>query len=62
MTRGLRPETRNGRLVLGSLADRDVAEINRMLVDRGIPVTRIEERKKTLEDMFLEMTGRERSL
>ena len=62
MTRGLRPETRDGRLVLGSLADRDVAEINRMLVDRGIPVTRIEERKKTLEDMFLEMTGRERSL
>jgi ABC-2 type transport system ATP-binding protein len=61
-TRGLRPELREGRLVLGPLADRDVAEINRLLVARGIPVTRIEERKKTLEEMFLELTGRERSL
>jgi ABC-2 type transport system ATP-binding protein len=51
-----------GRLVFGPLADREVAEINRLLVSRGIPVTRIEERRRSLEDIFLDLTGRERSL
>jgi ABC-2 type transport system ATP-binding protein len=39
-----------------------VAEINRLLVARDIPVTRIEEHRRSLEDIFLELTGRERSL
>lgn len=59
---GYRPVPSGGRLVFGPLADREVAEINRLLVARDIPVTRIEERRRSLEDIFLELTGRERSL
>ena len=59
---GYRPALSGGRLVFGPLADREVAEINRLLVARDIPVTRIEERRRSLEDIFLELTGRERSL
>jgi ABC-2 type transport system ATP-binding protein len=59
---GYRPVPGGGRLVFGPLADREVAEINRLLVARDIPVTRIEERRRSLEDIFLELTGRERSL
>lgn len=44
------------------LEDRAVAEINKRLVSRDIPVIRIEERKKNLEDIFLALTGKERSL
>jgi ABC-2 type transport system ATP-binding protein len=59
---GFRPAATGGKLVFGPLADREVAEINRLLVSRGIPVTRIEERRRSLEDIFLDLTGRERSL
>jgi len=59
---GYRPVAAGGRLVFGPLADREVAAINRLLVSRDIPVIRIEERRRSLEDMFLDLTGRERSL
>jgi lantibiotic transport system ATP-binding protein len=39
-----------------------VSEINSILVHSGLPVYRLEEVKKTLEDIFLELTGTEGSL
>lgn len=59
---GYRPVESGGWLTFDHLPDREVAEINRLLVTRDIPVTRIEERRRSLEDLFLELTGRERSL
>ncbi|MNE88504.1 hypothetical protein D3C80_1858180 [compost metagenome] len=50
------------RLKFDNMEDLEVAEMNRLLVDHKIPVTRIEEQKKSLEDIFLELTGKERSL
>ncbi|MCY7486206.1 MULTISPECIES: ABC transporter ATP-binding protein [Paenibacillus] len=44
------------------MSDQQVARLNKELVLSGIDVLRIEERKRTLEDIFLELTGRERSL
>ncbi|SDE43691.1 ABC-2 type transport system ATP-binding protein [Paenibacillus sp. UNCCL117] len=62
ITQGFSPVQSGGRLEFHDLEDTDVAEMNRLLVSRSIPVTRIEERKKNLEDIFLELTGKERSL
>ncbi|MDT8974675.1 ABC transporter ATP-binding protein [Paenibacillus sp. chi10] len=44
------------------MSDQQVARLNKELVLSGIDVLRIEERKRTLEDIFLELTGREKSL
>lgn len=62
LTQGYSPVQSGSRLELDHLGDTDVAEINRLLVTHDISVTRIEERKKNLEDIFLELTGKERSL
>ncbi|MFD7523266.1 ABC transporter ATP-binding protein [Paenibacillus chitinolyticus] len=61
-TQGYRPTQSGGRLELSNIQDSEVAEMNRMLVEHQIAVTRIEEQKKSLEDIFLELTGKERSL
>lgn len=62
LTQGYSLTKCGSRLEFDNLADREVAEINRLLVEHYIPVTRIEEQKKSLEDIFLELTGKERSL
>lgn len=62
ITQGFSPIQSGDRLEFHYLEDKDIAEINRLLVTRDIPVSRIEERKKNLEDIFLELTGKERSL
>ncbi|WP_019423100.1 ABC transporter ATP-binding protein [Paenibacillus sp. OSY-SE] len=61
-TKGYSPTQSGSRLELSNLQDTEVAEMNRLLVEHQIAVTRIEEQKKSLEDIFLELTGRERSL
>lgn len=38
------------------------AQINRLLVEKGFKVYRVEEIKRSLEDIFLELTGKEGSL
>lgn len=55
---GLKPKERGGYLTLPDMEDRQVAEVNRTLVRAGIGVIRIEERKKSLERIFLELTGK----
>jgi len=62
MDYGYRPVQNGDRLEFGDLQDTEVADINRLLVAHHIPIIRIEERKKSLEDIFLELTGKERSL
>jgi len=62
LNQGYRPVQSNDRLEFYDLEEVNVGEINKLLVLGDIPVTRIEEQKKNLEDIFLELTGKERSL
>ncbi|MMZ70262.1 hypothetical protein D1872_332620 [compost metagenome] len=56
------PKTKEKQLVFDYLRDEEVSRLNRILVEQEIAVTRIEEHKKSLEDIFLDLTGKERSL
>ena len=49
-------------LVLPLLSDQAVSAAGRLLGERGIAVLRLEERQKSLEDIFLELTGKAVSL
>ncbi|WP_397311259.1 ABC transporter ATP-binding protein [Paenibacillus ihbetae] len=62
LTQGYLPTIKAKQLMFNQLADEEVSRINRLLVEQGIPVTRIEEHNKNLEDIFLDLTGKERSL
>jgi ABC-2 type transport system ATP-binding protein len=62
LTEGYSPAQSSSRLEFDNLEDKKVAEINSLLVTHNIPVTRIEEQKKSLEDIFLELTGKGQSL
>ncbi|MEJ8544731.1 ABC transporter ATP-binding protein [Brevibacillus borstelensis] len=59
---GFNPSIKGDALILTEMNDEQVALANRMLTHGGIDVIRIEERKKSLESIFLELTGREKSL
>lgn len=59
---GYRPRLDKQRLVFKAMPDAEVSRLNEILVSGQIGVTRIEEHKKSLEDIFLELTGKERSL
>ena len=59
---GYSPVQSGSRLEFNNLEDTEVAEVNRLLVEHNIPVTRIEEQKKSLEDIFLNLTGKGQSL
>lgn len=62
LTQGYMPKTKEKQLVFDYLRDEEVSRLNRILVEQEIAVTRIEEHKKSLEDIFLDLTGKERSL
>lgn len=62
LSKGLSPVLKDGFLTFKGLTDDRIAEINRTLIQAGIDVIRIEEHKKSLERIFLELTGKERSL
>ncbi|CQR57824.1 ABC transporter ATP-binding protein [Paenibacillus riograndensis] len=59
---GYRPRIQERLLVFGAMQDSEVARINEILVSSRISVSRIEAYKKSLEDIFLDLTGKERSL
>ncbi|MFD1179180.1 ABC transporter ATP-binding protein [Paenibacillus puldeungensis] len=59
---GIRALPKGEVLALEGIDDRRVAEANRLLVQAGIDVLRIEEHKRNLESIFLELTGKEKSL
>ncbi|WP_429841528.1 ABC transporter ATP-binding protein [Brevibacillus sp. FIR094] len=58
----LSPSLQDGFLVMEGMGDREVAQTNRALIMAGIDVYRIEEHKKSLESIFLSLTGKEGSL
>lgn len=62
LTCGYMPVNKKGRLYFDKLNDEQISKANRIVVESGIPVVRIEEHTKSLEDIFLELTGKERSL
>ncbi|APO48072.1 ABC transporter ATP-binding protein [Paenibacillus polymyxa] len=62
LTQGYMPTVHGKQLVFNYLRDEEVSQMNKVLVEHDIPVIRIEEHKKSLEDIFLDLTGKERSL
>lgn len=60
--KGFSPIINKDFLTFKEMTDVHVAQTNRMLMNAGIDVIRIEEHKKSLESIFLELTGRERTL
>ena len=60
--RGIEADIQDGRLTLPVLTDGETAEAVRALVESRVGVLRLEERQKSLEDIFLELTGRAASL
>jgi len=61
--KGLSPSSmEGGALLFKGMSDNEAVEANRALVHEGIEVLRIEERRQSLERIFLDLTGRERSL
>lgn len=61
-TKGFFPLQRGDSLVFENLKDEQIEQVNRDLVEANIGVLRIEDHKKNLESIFLEITGKERSL
>ncbi|AJS58186.1 ABC transporter ATP-binding protein [Paenibacillus sp. IHBB 10380] len=61
-SQGLLPIINENYLTFKGMNDAQVAQTNRTLIDAGLDVIRIEEHKKSLESIFLELTGKERSL
>ena len=55
-------EGEDGYLVLPLLNDDTTAALAELLVTQSIGVLRLEERQKSLEDIFLELTGKGASL
>ena len=55
-------EEENGFLILPILSDGETAELTRFLAEQRLGVIRLEERQKSLEDIFLELTGKAASL
>lgn len=54
--------TPDGEIAFDRLNDDAVARINSRLVENGVPVFRIEERRKSLEEIFLDLTGKAAAL
>ena len=52
----------DGYLILPILSDEIAAQLTRLLAQRRLGVIRLEERQKSLEDIFLELTGKAASL
>lgn len=55
-------EEENGYLILPILSDEVAARLTRFLADSRLGVVRLEERQKSLEDIFLDLTGKAASL
>lgn len=54
---GIPCKFQEGTLLLPELSDEEIARTIKLLFERNIGVVRIEERRKSLEDIFLELTG-----
>lgn len=52
----------DGSLVLNTYTEEQIAQANRLMINNNMSVYRIEEEKRTLEDIFLELTAKGGSL
>lgn len=59
---GINSEETDGYILLPQICDSYICHVNHLLMDAGINPTRIEERTQSLEDIFLNLTGKAVSL
>ena len=59
---GFSSKIKDDYLVLGDIKDNVVSRINSFLVKSGVNIYRIEKNRKTLEEIFMELTGKESTL
>ena len=59
---GLEAALEEDYLIIPKLEDARIADLSRQLCAQNIPLYRIEKREKSLEDIFLSLTGKETSL
>lgn len=59
LANGIKADFKNDRISLSELTDVKVAEAVRTLVHDGFSIYRVEEEKRSLEDIFLQMTKEE---
>lgn len=62
LTHGYTTDFIQDKLVIENCADRNVAEIVKSLVQNDYSIYRVEEERKSLEEIFLELTGQEGGL
>lgn len=56
IARGIKAETKDKKIVLVDYSDAEVANVVRMLSEHHISIYRVEEEKRSLEDIFLDLT------
>jgi lantibiotic transport system ATP-binding protein len=56
LSKGLKLEYKENALILDEVKDESVAQVIRFLVQNGMPVYRVEEQRKSLEEIFLGLT------
>ena len=59
---GIEVEKEEDYLLIPMLEDAQIARLCRLLLEQNIALYRIEKREKSLEDIFLSLTGKESSL
>lgn len=59
LSNGIKADYKNDRILMPELTDLKVAETIRILVKDGFSIYRVEEEKRSLEDIFLQMTKEE---
>lgn len=59
LAKGIQAERHEERLLLSRCLDEEVADIVRLLVEKGHSIYRVEEKKQSLEEIFLDMTSEE---
>ncbi|TCN26651.1 ABC transporter ATP-binding protein [Mesobacillus foraminis] len=62
LSKGHNAELEQGRLQLSNISDHEISKVIAELVESRFPVYRVQEEKKSLEDIFLELTGGEGGL
>lgn len=60
--KGVQSEWQEGKILLSEMSDQKVAEVIHMLVQDNFSVFRVEEEKRSLEDIFLQLTTKEDAL
>jgi len=59
LAKGIKANFKNDQLFIGECSNEEVAQVIRTLVQEGFSIYRVEEEKRALEDIFLQMTKEE---